>query len=327
MTTPLKEGNLPYMTLEPCIPPAWARGAHKQTILGHILPSPKLRTKGKRVEVPLVDGDRLVGFVQEGSSSTVVYIFHGLAGSTDSSYMHRTAILAAREGHSVVLMNHRGCGEGSGLAKWPYHSGRAEDLSAMIEHGRKMFPAKRHVAVGFSLSANALLLLLSGKRGEFQPDAAIAVNAPIQLERTAHLLKTGMNRLYDFRFFRQCRRDILAGLADPELKARIPAVATLHDFDNLYTAPAGGFADREDYYNSCSTHDLLQRIEKPTIVITSEDDPFVPFEGYKKAKLSKKVLMHAEPFGGHMGYLTREKTPLGTMRWQDYALREAMRHV
>ena len=316
--------NLPFR-LEPCIPPSWARGGHAQTILGHILASPKLSHKGRRVEIPVEDGDKLIGFVQEGNTTSVVYIFHGLSGSTDSTYIHRTAIMAQNLGHTVFLLNHRGCGEGAGLARGPYHSGRAEDLSAAISVGRKMFPRHRHIAIGFSMSGNALLLLQSGRRGEEKPDLGIAVNAPIHLEKCAHLLKSGMNRVYDIRFYLQCKRDALIAQHEILKTTKIPLLMTLHDFDNLYTAPTGGFVNREDYYASCSTYDRLKDIQSPTVILTAKDDPFVPFESYANAELSKHILFHAEEIGGHMGYLSKEKTPLGTMRWQDYALHEILK--
>lgn len=315
------------LNLEPCLPPKWASTGHSQTILGHLLPSPRLKFKGQSFEIPLNDGDRLVGFVQEGSTNTVVYIFHGLAGSTDSTYIHRTSILAQKLGHTVIIVNHRGCGEGAGLARSPYHSGRGEDLSAAIEAGRKMFPHRRHVAIGFSMSGNALLLLVSGVRGTVKPDAAISVNAPIDLEKCAHILKRGLNRLYDIKFYQQCRKDVFAAKHDLLSGIKIPRLMTLHDFDNLYTAPVGGFKNREDYYQSCSTYGVLDRIDVPTIVMTAKDDPFVKFESYASAKFSSKVHFHAEEFGGHMGYLTRESTPYGTKRWQDYALFEALKVI
>ena len=315
------------LKLEPCQPPKWAATAHAQTILGHLLPSPRLSFKGQRIEVPLIDGDVLVGFIQEGTSNTVVYIFHGLAGSTDSTYMHRTSALAQKLGHTVIMVNHRGCGEGAGLAKGPYHSGRAEDLSAVIEVGRKIYPNKRHIAIGFSMSGNALLLLLGGRHNLMKPDAAISVNAPIDLAKASSLLKKGLNRIYDIKFYQQCRRDIFIAQNDVIKNVRVPRLMTIHDFDNFYTAPAGGFKNREDYYERCSTYDLLENIETPTIVLTAKDDPFVPFVSYANAKIAKNVLFHAEEFGGHMGYLTKDKTPLGTLRWQDYALHEALKLI
>ncbi len=313
------------LNLEPCIPPFWALSGHAQTVLGHILPSPMLLDKGQPFELRLADGDQLVGSIIKGTSLIVVYLFHGLGGSTDSTYMHRTARLALQEGHTVIMTNHRGCGEGSGLAQGPYHSGRGEDLSAVIEFGKKLFPKHKHLAIGFSLSGNALLLLLSGKRGRIQPDFAISVNAPIDLQSAALSLKVGLNKIYDIKFFRQCRRDILAAQRAGARDFHVPQFATLYEFDDVYTAPAGGFKNREDYYQSCSTVDLLSEIKIPTVVLTAMDDPFVHREHYLQAKISPQVLLHVEEFGGHMGYLTKKRTPLGTNRWQDYALHQAMK--
>ena len=280
-----------------------------------------LPSKGQRFELPLGDGDRLVGFESPGNSNTVVYLFHGLAGSTDSTYMHRSAHVAASFGHTVIMTNHRGCGEGQGLAKGPHHSGRAEDLSAVIEHGRKKFPRHRHLAIGFSLGGNALLLLQAGRRGSHQPDAAISVNAPIHLQSTALNLKQGLNRVYDIDFFFRCKRGVEKTHGE---KFELPWLATLHDFDNLYTAPAAGFRDREDYYSTCSTWNLLGEIRTPTIALTASDDPFVSVDYYKQAALSSNVKLHIEEFGGHLGYLSDRPTPLGSRRWLDYFVREAM---
>jgi predicted alpha/beta-fold hydrolase len=312
------------LDLEPCLPPPWAAGGHAQTVWGHILPSPRVRDKGQRYEIPLPDGDRLVGFLWTGSSATVVYVFHGLAGSIDSTYMHRTSRVVQSLGHSVFMVNHRGCGEGAGLAKGPYHSGRAEDLSAAFAFGKKHFPPHRQLAIGFSMSGNALLLLLAGRRGTSLPDAGVAVNAPIDLKSTSVLLRTRFNRVYDLKFYLQCRRDILAGLADQAVKAKIPKIATLGTLDNIYTAPAGGFINRDDYYTSCSTAQLLSDITTPTIVLTTLDDPFVDVSAYLAAKFHRNVHLHIEEFGGHMGYITRAKTPLGTKRWLDYALHQSI---
>lgn len=150
------------LKLLPCVAPVWAATGHLQTVLGHLLPSPRLASMGERVEVRLPDGDRLVGFYLAGRSGTAVSLFHGLTGNTDADYFHRTAHLCLQQGHSVFMFNHRGCGEGAGLATRPYHSGRAEDLSAAVEFARAKLPSHRHLAIGFSLSGNALLLLLSG---------------------------------------------------------------------------------------------------------------------------------------------------------------------
>lgn len=324
------------LKLEPCLAPRWAKSGHAQTLWGHFLHSPPLAVARERVEISLPDGDRLIGSFIKGTSKTTVTIFHGLTGSTDSGYMQRSARIARSFGHSVLLINHRGCGEGRGLAKKPYHSGRAEDVAAAIQLARQMRPYDRHLALGFSLGANALLLLLTGKRNErfgdlgqnelLLPDAAMAVNAPIHLEQCALQLKRGLNRIYDLQFVTECRRDLpIRHQAEERFKkVEFPQFGTLHDFDDWYTAPESGFKNREDYYLQCSTHAALQEIKTPTVILTAADDPFVNVEAYRRAQVSSHVQLHIEAVGGHMGYLSRRATPLGTNRWLDYAVHESL---
>ena len=309
-------------TLESCTAPFWASSGHAQTVLGHLLPSPGLKRHGERVEIEVDGGDRLVTRLFEGSSQFVIYAFHGLGGSANADYMSRTARLCLAQGHTVCLTNHRGCGEGAGLASQPYHSGRGEDLSRVIEWGRKRFPSKKHLAIGFSLSGNALLCLITGMRGDVMPDFAISVNAPIDLKTAALNLRVGLNRVYDFRFVNKLRPTLLErqkqGHADSSLK--FTRWMRLQDIDTLYTGPIGGFGTGENYYATCSTHQNLHKISIPTVLLTAANDPFVSVEAYTGAQLSKTTHLHIEKTGGHMGYINSRPTPFGSKRWLDYAL-------
>ena len=329
------------LQLEPCLPPVWARGGHAQTIIAHLLPSPRMSTSGLAVQVDLPDGDFLTGRGYEGTSDTQVLLFHGLAGSVDADYMQRSARVAQKLGHTAYLFNHRGCGEGSGLARGIYHSGRCDDVSHAIAWAKRRNPQLKTIAIGFSLSANALLLLLAGGRKGREtdlnpqglPDAAVAVNPPIDLARAGKKLAEGLNRIYDFRFLQRCMADLRvrmkAGFVAPELQnqIRLPWSAKLTDFDEAYTAPAGGFKNAADYYAQCSTRDRLSEISTPTFLLTAADDPFVSVEDYRVAKLSDSVQLHIENEGGHVGYLAGNKTPYGSDRWLDYAIHEALQSV
>ncbi len=305
-------------SLTKCLPPFWARHGHTQTIVSHLLPSPPLAADGERVELRLTDGDRLVGFLFPGTKPVVVAAFHGLSGSNDSRYMRRTAAACRKLGYSCLLMNHRGCGAGKNLARGPYHSGRAEDLSEVFRYLIERFPSYKKLGVGFSLGGNALLLLLSGSRGKHLPDAALSVNAPIRLDRAAEDLRRGMNRIYDSHFVKLCKLSVeerrQAGLIGNEFQ--FPRRLSLMEFDDYYTAPAGGFRDRHDYYATCSTANRLETIPVPTVLLTAEDDPFVDYRDYANAKLSPTVKLHIEKFGGHIGYLSRGQN----LHWLDQAL-------
>ncbi|WP_005033942.1 YheT family hydrolase [Holophaga foetida] len=303
---------------EPFVPPRWARWPHVQTILAHLIPSPTPESPWRAESLSLADGDRLALRIWEGCNSTVLFLFHGLAGSADADYMRRTVALGLARGWTVVAVNHRGSGEGRGMARRTYHSGATGDLAAVLAWGRERWPGHRHLAVGFSISANMLLLLVGRDQHLAQPDLAIAVNPPGDLEAASRRLRQGFNRVYDLRFVKRLRR-----LAE-ELGGRsLPPTATLWDFDEVYTAQAAGFRDRLDYYTRCSCGSHLAGIRTPTVILTSEDDPFAPASDL--GPVSPAVRLHVERSGGHMGYWAARPTPLGSRRWLDYALEVCFR--
>lgn len=305
-------------SISSCRPPFWAKTGHLQTILGHLLPSPVLDQKGEVLNVTLgKETERIHTTYLKGEGRIAVYLFHGLGGSAEATYMQRTALVARSLGYHVFINNHRGCGEGVGLATEPYHSGRAEDLSAVIAFGKQMLPEHKHLAIGFSLSANALLLLCAGVRADVLPDMAIAVNGPIHLDRASVKLTQGLNRIYDKRFVLELKRYVKVNA--PKNYSLIRSIKDLREFDEAYTAPIGGFKDRADYYATCSAKDHLKDIKIPTVLITAKDDPFVSVEDYLKAPLSPMILLHVEDHGGHMGYLSSRG--LGFERWLDQALK------
>lgn len=314
------------LKLTPCEAPFWADSGHGQTLWAHFIKSPELPSLGTQFEVDLPDGDRLFCFYTPGSSDFVISLYHGLSGDVYADYMQRTALLCQRLGHTVVLVNHRGAGIGAPYAKHPYHSGKSEDVSKVLEKLRELFPSKKQIAIGYSMSGNMLLCLLGGYKGEVKPDGAITINAPINLLKGSQLLKTGLNRIYDLRFVHRLRQDIenkyRQGLISHPYS--IPRWSTLWDFDQIYTAPAAGFKDREDYYANCSAIHYLQNIDVPTYSLTTQDDPFISVSDYLTAPFSKRTLVHIENRGGHLGYLTNRPTFLGSRRWLDYYIHEAL---
>jgi uncharacterized protein len=315
--------------LEPCIPPLWATNGHTQTIAAHLLPTRGTPLDGRELNVDLGDGDTLTSTHYAGSSNFVVALFHGLSGSTESGYMRRTAFTAANMGHTVVAVNHRGCGSGRGLARLPHHSGRGDDLSKVIDQLRQTYKSKKIIAIGFSLGANALLTLVSGLRGHTKPDFAVAVNAPIDLAAASERLKTGLNRIYDLNFVQSCRKEIFF-LRDQKLIEFldvIPRRSNLYDIDRLFTAPFGGFKNPEDYYEQCSTFRHFEHIKTPTVILMSKDDPFIPWEPYLNAKSNPMIDLHLNEHGGHMGYLARGATKWSYRRWLDDALKAVLQRA
>jgi hypothetical protein len=295
-----------------CEPPFWARGAHLQTLAAQFLPSPHPDLPWQRRTLDLGDGDQLAVRHLPGRSGVSVLLFHGLGGSVEGHYMRRAAARFHRLGHGLMLVNHRGAGEGLGLARKAYHSGATGDLATALALGRELFPGQLQVAVGFSISANILLLLLGRDSALGLPDRAIAVNPPADLEACSQRLGRGFNRVYDQYFVRRLRREILARPG-----AVLPRVRTLRAIDQAYTCTQAGFPDRLAYYQGCSCGPHLGAIQVPTVILSAQDDPFAPAGDIQGFPLGPGVHLHVEAAGGHMGYVSRN---LPDRRWLDYAL-------
>lgn len=319
---------------KPCGPPFYARSGHLQTILAHLIPTPAPSLLDgqdgvSRCEIPLADGDALCAFYRAGTTGILVSVFHGLSGDSNSDYVRLTAQVAQRAGHAVLCVNHRGCGAGRGLARGLYHSGRGDDVSAALAWARRELPESTQIAVGFSLSGNALLLALAANASEGTPgpDGAIAVNPPIDLRECSRRISSGLNRLYDKRFVRRCLAAVREREEDGLLPQgfRIPSPKTLWQFDEEITAPLSGFLGAEDYYKRCSTKDRLRSITSPTVILHAVDDPFVTVDSYAETELSAHCHLHLEPHGGHVGYLTGSvRAP---QKWLDGALSHYLMEV
>jgi len=186
-------------------------------------------------------------------------------------------------------------------------------MAAALIFGREHFPEHLHVAIGYSISASILLLLLGRDSTEGVPDRAIAVNPPADLEACSRRLASGLNLFYNQYFIRRIRREVQTRLGATSL---VPT-RTTRDFDSAYAAAMAGYPDRDTYYAHCSCGPHLGNIRVPTVILSSRDDPFAPAGDIFKQALSPSVHLHVERFGGHMGYVSRN---LPDRRWLDYAL-------
>ncbi|MFQ5637222.1 MAG: YheT family hydrolase [bacterium] len=303
-------------------------GGHLQTIVGYYLPAPMSLGRAKCHKIDVSDGDQLILCENRASRKSafpaVILLMHGLGGEASSPYMTRIAQCFHDRGWIAFRMNHRGAGEGRGLAKTTYHSGRSEDISQVLLKIEEIYPDLPVIAVGFSLSGNALLKLLGENRHPIPSNVrgAISVSPPIELSRCATAISRPENRMYDLRFIRLLRealRERQAAFSDfPSY--RIPWYATVRQFDEIVTAPLNNFESADDYYAKCSAKQFLTGITLPTFLLASANDPFIPKASFDNLPKNDFLTVNITGSGGHMGFIAAEKTPLGSHRWMDYAI-------
>jgi len=283
------------------------------------------RPPSSEVEVvDLPDGDRILLEVTTPDAwaprDPTAVLVHGLCGCSRSGYCVRLARKLTQLGTRAVRMNLRGCGPGRGLARKIYHSGRSEDVLAVLEALRARHPESPTTLVGFSLGGN-IVLKLAGEMAQAANGVlrqVIAVGPPVDLKASAERLSHPRNRLYDRFFVRllikavRDRHSLFPDLPRPTLPRKLRLV----EFDDVYTAPTCGFAGAMDYYERASSAQLLRNIAVPARVLVADDDPLVDSSTLYGLHLPPNVKVTRTLHGGHLGFLGRDPRG-GGLRWMD----------
>ena len=296
---------------------------HVQTILGSFYGgrTPPLSARFRTLALP--DGDRLALYDSRPSSwkpgGWMVLMAHGLGGSHRATYAVRLATLLLPHGIRVVRMDLRGAGRGVSLARGVYNGGCSEDVRAVVAELRRWDPAARIVLVGFSLGGNIMLKLAGEAADRPVPglEAVAALGPAIDLERCSDLINLPANRIYDRHFARLLVRQVQQQRHFfPDLPMfNFPRDPTLRQFDDIYTAPRGGFASAVDYYRRSSSGPLIPQIEVPTLLMTARDDPFIAAAAFDELPARKNVEVRIEERGGHLGFVGVDGR--GGVRWAE----------
>ena len=266
----------------------------------------------ERVRIDTWDKDFIdLDFSKVGSDRLVILI-HGLEGSSESKYILSATTELNKAGFDTVSFNLRGCSGEDNLLLSTYHSGKTEDLEFVVSYLFENYTYHNLMIVGYSLGGNLTLKYL-GEYVESVSDkvsAAVAVSVPIDLASSGKVMSTLKNKIYMEEFLKTLRLKVLEKAHKfPEYqldKTKLFKAKIFKDFDELYTAPVFGFSSPEDYWEKASSKPYLSNITKPTLLISSLDDPFLSEEcfPYQEAEASDYFHFEATKYGGHVGYIS-----------------------
>ena len=84
-------------------------------------------------------------------------------------------------------------------------------------------------------------------------------------------------------------------------------VRTVREFDDEITGPAFGFKDAQEYYEAAGAKRVIAQVKVPTLMMTAQDDPFVPYEAFLRARVAENPLVRfvAPKHGGHCGFISK----------------------
>ena len=243
-------------------------------------------------------------------SDTLAVISHGLEGHSDRTYVKGMVRAVNQEGIDALAWNFRGCSGEPNRKLQFYHNGSIDDLHTVVTHAA---PAYRNVfLVGFSMGGNMGLLYL-GKKADSVPEVvrgSVQISVPCDLTDASVAMERKENFLYMKRFLKLLHEKIRIK------QAQFPKdiddhgyhkIKTFRDFDNRYTAPIHGFESAEDYWVKCSSLPWLSRIDVPTLIINSRDDPFLGSGCYpvKECAGNPNTTLQITRNGGHVGFVAR----------------------
>jgi predicted alpha/beta-fold hydrolase len=243
-------------------------------------------------------------------------LLHGLEGSSESAYMFGTAEKAFVSGLNVIRLNQRNCGGTEKLTPTLYHSGLSGDIGAVLLELIEEDSLPEIFAAGFSMGGNLVLKMAGEFGGSAPPELrAIAAIAPaLDLAACADALAQPRNFLYNRHFVQSLKKhmryksSLYPDLFPLELYS-FKRIRTVRDFDDVVTARFCGFQDAADYYERSSASNLLSAIKRPTLILTAQDDPFVPFRPFQNSAIQEnpQITLIAPPYGGHCAFISEDK--------------------
>ena len=297
-------------------PHAWLKNGHAMTIAAVYWPRRCALPNGEARLFRVAEDSQLLGVChwQEGKRKDVpvIAIVHGLEGSCDSNYVMGIAEKAYQRGFHVVRLNQRNCGGSEKLTPTLYNSGMSGDYRAIFEELAEGDGFTQVFFAGYSMGGN-LVSKLAGEYGNAAPRAlrgVCTICPALDLAASADALDKRENYFYQRHFVkglmaRYARKATLF----PKVYSLngFGKIRSVREFDDAITAPCFGYRDAQEYYEESSARKVVARVRVPTLMITAQDDPFVPYESFLAALVEENPAIRfvAPERGGHCGFISR----------------------
>ena len=296
-------------------PPLLLRSAHVQTILA----SSKFRARGKnqmrdaaRQTIFETDvGTRLLGFHSSqttGPAKGLVILLNGWEGSSDSTYILRTAKILYQNGYNIFRLNFRDHGESHHLNQGIFYAVLLEEVYQGVRQAARFSDARPVFLVGFSLGGNFALRILRSCIDYPIKNLCHAVSISPVLDPQKSTTKIDRYPIIKSYFLKKWRTSL-------EKKQRL--FPDLYDFDHAFSyktlqevtdtllAEYSDYASSAEYFKAYSVlNDAIKNISVPTTIIAAADDPIIPIEDFENLEINDLTNLVIQPYGGHNGFLT-----------------------
>jgi len=285
------------------------KSGHFSTIYSAKLrPSPLLKQERERIDLPDGDFMDLDWSYTKKKTQKVAILLHGLEGNAQRVYIKGQGKILKKHGWDIVAVNFRGCSGEVNKVYNTYNAGKTEDLDEVIQYILKNKKYTQLDLVGFSLGGNVILKYLGeGRDHPKEIHKGVAISTPVHLKGSLESLDKFYNKVYSTSFLLDLRQKYKVKMQQfPEKMsvADLKKIKSLYDFDNIYTAPANGYKDADEYYAKSSSLQFLPNINIPILILNAKNDTFLSPECYPKDIAERHENIHLEmpKHGGHVGF-------------------------
>lgn len=300
----LKDLNIPlfkplYMLACPLVQTALAQVVNNKDI------------KYKRETIILEDTAQIsLDYVLPSSQivDKVLFVCHGLGGSSKSNYCGVLARAAIERGWAIVIYNRRGhtC---DNTGAYPMHYD-PNDMTRAVACATSLFPTcKTWVGVGFSLGGNLVLKYVGDYPNMHPFTAVVSIGNGLDVQNCAKKV-TFVDPMADrltvlfiadiIRYHPSLRND--AGVLQMLKKTKQFSQMDAYVMKKI----KGDSFDMEKYYNDISSLHVLDKINIPSLLICSKDDPYVAggLEHYiQSPNINNNICSIITSHGGHLAWI------------------------
>ncbi len=290
-------------------PKLFLQNKHINTLYRYLFSNTKVNFTRKRIQT--TDNDFIDLDFSKVNAKNIVIVIHGLEGSSNSNYIHTIAQTLNNANFDVVAFNMRNCSGEINKQCNTYHSGKTEDLFDIINHLENNHHYNQIHIIGYSLGGN-LTLKFMGEFSNKMPQtikSAVGISVPCDLEGSVESISLSENKIYMNGFLKTLKEKATQKLKQfPNTNIdleKINDVNNFYDFDDLFTAPINGFKNAKEYWSTSSCKQYIPKINIPTLLISSKDDPFLNENCHpiKEAQQNSHFTFLQTNYGGHLGFI------------------------
>lgn len=297
---------------KPYKPTPWLIGGNMQTIMG-------MRFRGKtsfrcrRDQITMEDGGTCILDWFEPSDAKddapIVGIIHTLAGGTREPCTNYFAYNVMKRGWRAVVLNCRSCSGAPITSKRLFNALQIDDQQAMVKHVLEQYNPKYFFLAGFSLGSMQAINYVIDPLCESirHVDGLFLVSHVYDTNASAMILEKPLeSKLYLSVIVQKLTHALKKNQYVSEDMKKAVHAKTLCEFDDLFTSQTLGLKDHHEYYEKVKIYNLIPKINVPTLILGSDDDPFTEkkFQPISEVQKSNDVALMTYPTGGHVSFLT-----------------------